>query len=217
MRIYRDRNDNDRGDSRNSGGRDRNYGGGGRSSNNRGSDRPQMFDAVCDECGKDCQVPFRPTSGKPVYCSRCFEKQEGGSDRGRSRDFGGSRGSRDYGNSRDSRSYEKKEMFSAICDECGKECEVPFKPSSDKPIYCSKCFETKGGNSRNDRSSGGNVNNEMLEAINTKLDRILELLEPKKAKAKKAKVKKEVAVEEIVADELETKVVEDTVVDEVVE
>lgn len=203
MRIYRDRNDNDRGNNRNSGGRDRNYGGGGRN-NNRGSDRPQMFDAVCDECGRDCQVPFRPTSGKPIYCSRCFEKQEGGSDRGR-----------DFGGSRNSRSYDKKEMFSAICDECGKECEVPFKPSSDKPIYCSKCFETKGGNSKNDRSHGGNVNNDMLETINTKLDRILELLEPKKGKT--AKVKKEVAVEETFADELETKAVEDTIVDEVVE
>jgi CxxC-x17-CxxC domain-containing protein len=32
----------------------------------------EMFDAVCSSCGKDTQVPFRPTSGKPVYCSDCF-------------------------------------------------------------------------------------------------------------------------------------------------
>jgi CxxC-x17-CxxC domain-containing protein len=31
-----------------------------------------MFDAVCVECGSDCQVPFKPTEGKPVYCSACF-------------------------------------------------------------------------------------------------------------------------------------------------
>jgi len=32
----------------------------------------EMFTAVCSSCGKDAQVPFRPTSGKPVYCSDCF-------------------------------------------------------------------------------------------------------------------------------------------------
>ena len=29
-----------------------------------------------------------------------------------------------------------------ICDKCGKECEVPFKPTSSKPVYCSDCFKT---------------------------------------------------------------------------
>ena len=29
-------------------------------------------------CGKEAQVPFRPTSGKPVYCSDCFRTQRGG-------------------------------------------------------------------------------------------------------------------------------------------
>lgn len=36
-----------------------------------------MFDAVCDKCGKDCKVPFRPSGNKPVYCSDCFEQKEG--------------------------------------------------------------------------------------------------------------------------------------------
>ena len=35
----------------------------------------EMFPAVCDECGKSTQVPFQPTSGKPVYCSDCFERR----------------------------------------------------------------------------------------------------------------------------------------------
>jgi CxxC-x17-CxxC domain-containing protein len=56
--------------------------GGGRSSFGRGGgfgggDRP-MFDATCSDCGKPCQVPFRPTNGKPVYCSECFEKNGNG-------------------------------------------------------------------------------------------------------------------------------------------
>jgi CxxC-x17-CxxC domain-containing protein len=61
------------GDSYGSGG---GYGGGGYSSGGGGgySDRGprEMFTATCSSCGKDAQVPFRPTSGKPVYCSDCF-------------------------------------------------------------------------------------------------------------------------------------------------
>lgn len=56
------------------GGRGRGFGSG----FNRGSDRHEMFNAVCSDCGKDCKVPFRPTNGKPVYCSDCFEKVNGG-------------------------------------------------------------------------------------------------------------------------------------------
>ncbi len=32
----------------------------------------QMYDAVCAQCGKDCEVPFEPLDGRPVYCSDCF-------------------------------------------------------------------------------------------------------------------------------------------------
>jgi CxxC-x17-CxxC domain-containing protein len=32
----------------------------------------EMFTATCSSCGKEASVPFRPTSGKPVYCSDCF-------------------------------------------------------------------------------------------------------------------------------------------------
>lgn len=32
----------------------------------------EMFDVTCSSCGKATQVPFRPTQGKPVYCSDCF-------------------------------------------------------------------------------------------------------------------------------------------------
>ncbi len=42
------------------------YGGGG----SRGP--REMFTATCSSCGREAQVPFRPTSGKPVYCNDCF-------------------------------------------------------------------------------------------------------------------------------------------------
>ena len=32
----------------------------------------EMFAATCSSCGREAQVPFRPTNGKPVYCNDCF-------------------------------------------------------------------------------------------------------------------------------------------------
>ncbi|HET7677031.1 MAG TPA: CxxC-x17-CxxC domain-containing protein [Candidatus Limnocylindrales bacterium] len=35
----------------------------------------EMFAATCSNCGKEAQVPFRPTSGKPVFCDDCFSSR----------------------------------------------------------------------------------------------------------------------------------------------
>jgi len=80
-------------------------------------------------------------------------------------------------------------MFSAICSNCGKECQVPFKPTNGKPVYCSDCFEKiNGGRSdsrRPERSEfrpqapSFDQSKAQIEAINVKLDKILNLLQPK--------------------------------------
>ena len=73
------------------GNRSRSFGGGGnRGGFDRNRNDRQMYDAVCDKCGQDCQVPFQPTGEKPVYCSNCFEKTSG-RDGGNERSFGGNR------------------------------------------------------------------------------------------------------------------------------
>ncbi len=36
-----------------------------------------------------------------------------------------------------------KEMFKATCAECKNECEVPFKPREDRPVYCKDCFSKR--------------------------------------------------------------------------
>ena len=36
--------------------------------------RRQMYPAVCAECAKECEVPFEPREGRPVYCSECYNK-----------------------------------------------------------------------------------------------------------------------------------------------
>ena len=70
---------------------------------------------------------------------------------------------------------EKPEMHEVICDECGNKCQVPFKPTSSKPVYCSECFEKKGS-SRKGPNKGSNQSSEELEKINQKLDKILKAL-----------------------------------------
>ncbi|MFH0936198.1 MAG: CxxC-x17-CxxC domain-containing protein [Candidatus Woesearchaeota archaeon] len=40
------------------------------------NDRPrEMHKATCAECKKECEVPFKPTEGKPVYCRECYAKK----------------------------------------------------------------------------------------------------------------------------------------------
>ena len=52
-------------------------GGGGGYGGGRDRGPREMFSATCSSCGREAQVPFRPTSGKPVYCSDCFRSQRG--------------------------------------------------------------------------------------------------------------------------------------------
>jgi len=34
----------------------------------------------------------------------------------------------------------RRQMFPAVCAECGKETEVPFEPREGRPVYCSDCY-----------------------------------------------------------------------------
>ena len=36
--------------------------------------------------------------------------------------------------------YSPRQMFPAVCAECGKDTEVPFEPRGDKPVYCGDCY-----------------------------------------------------------------------------
>jgi len=90
-------------------------------------------------------------------------KRSGNRDSGRDRSRG-----RDSGHSRRGRSSRDQERTEVTCDSCKKRCEVPFKPSSNKPIYCSDCFKKDSGS----KSSGKG-----LKEINEKLDKIIRALE----------------------------------------
>ena len=127
----------------------------------RDSGRPlRMHKAICSECGKECELPFKPTGDKPVFCSNCFGNKAN-SNRSSGRDF-------------EKSNFQEKRMYSAICTECGNKCEVPFRPTGGKPIYCRNCFR------KGDNTGGKNVEKfkEQFELLNAKLDNILKLLTP---------------------------------------
>jgi CxxC-x17-CxxC domain-containing protein len=35
-----------------------------------------MHKATCSECGKECEVPFKPTEGREVFCKDCYSKKK---------------------------------------------------------------------------------------------------------------------------------------------
>lgn len=155
-----------------------------------------------------------------------FPNRGGGGFRG---GFGGGKPSfknKSYGNDRDRGSVT---MHKATCSECGKTCEVPFRPTGEKPVFCNDCFALKreGGHRGGDRGRGrdfdrapkrdfggdfksaGSDSKKELSEISAKLDRLINLMEKNlsgsKSVAAPTASKKEVVKEEVVVSKKETK------------
>jgi len=52
-----------------------------------------------------------------------------------------------YGNGGGYGSRPRRQMFPAVCAQCGKDTEVPFEPREGRPVYCSECYSTIKANS----------------------------------------------------------------------
>jgi len=109
---------------------------------------------------------------------------------GRSREnFGGrSGGSRGFGRGRDERRNSgfrrdsgPREMYDVVCTKCGLECQVPFKPTGNKPVLCNDCFKQKEGGKRSDYSRSekpqSRPSSDQLNQIDAKLDKIIKILQ----------------------------------------
>ena len=105
---------------------------------------------------RDCGQAFTFTSGEQdFYASRGFSEPSRCPDcraaRKAQRDGGSSYGS--YTSGYGDRA--EREMFTATCSSCGQEARVPFQPSSDKPVYCSNCFQQRRNTGRGSYASRG--------------------------------------------------------------
>lgn len=89
---------------------------------------------TCRDCGQDftftaSEQEFYAEKGftnEPSRCPECrqIKKQQM---RGNSGGYG----------------RPQREMFPAVCATCGKQTEVPFQPSGDKPVYCRDCYQPR--------------------------------------------------------------------------
>jgi CxxC-x17-CxxC domain-containing protein len=85
----------------------------------------------CRDCGEDFvftaeEQEFFAEKGftnKPVRCKACRNARKSERNDGR-------RGA-------------PREMYDAVCAECGKTTQVPFQPRGDRPVYCSDCFSRR--------------------------------------------------------------------------
>jgi CxxC-x17-CxxC domain-containing protein len=100
---------------------------------------------------RDCQQSFVFTSGEQeFFASRGFTNEpsrcpECRAERKRSQNTGFSGGyAGGYAGGYERR---EREMFPAVCAQCGKDTQVPFPPRTDRPVYCSDCFAAQRGNS----------------------------------------------------------------------
>ncbi len=95
---------------------------------------------TCVDCGAEFTFSAedqeyhasRGFTNEPKRCSTCrsARKTERGGSRGGGFGDGGGGGAR-------------RQMFPAVCAECGQATEVPFEPRGDRPVYCFDCFSRR--------------------------------------------------------------------------
>ncbi|GCC11770.1 hypothetical protein IPdc08_01829 [archaeon] len=84
---------------------------------------------TCEDCGEEFvfsveEQEFYDSKGfenEPKRCKACRQKRK---ESRRGSRMGGSR-----------------QFYDAVCDSCGEQTTVPFKPSGDKPVYCRECYQ----------------------------------------------------------------------------
>ncbi|HBP64183.1 MAG TPA: zinc-ribbon domain containing protein [Desulfosporosinus sp.] len=85
-------------------------------------------DLVC----KDCGATFIFTIGEQeFYAEKGFENEPQ-----RCRECRNVRKT-----NRNSQEGRTREMFTVVCADCGVETQVPFQPTSDRPVYCRECYQ----------------------------------------------------------------------------
>lgn len=107
---------------------------------------------TCTDCGAsftftESEQEFYQSKGfsTPGRCPSCRAARKA------ARNSGGGYGGSSYGGG----GYGgERQMYPAVCAQCGKQTEVPFQPRGDRPVYCSDCFRSQGGGGGG-RSSGG--------------------------------------------------------------
>lgn len=135
----------------------------------RGGNRDrQMYQAVCSNCGKPCEVPFKPTGDKPVFCNDCFNKRRDPSDTRVSKpEFGG-----------------QKRDFSKM------DPRAPYKPAQDNNNISKQLSDISSKLDRLISAMEKSPSTDKPKVKTETLKQVLDKVVAKKAPAKKKLVKK---------------------------
>jgi CxxC-x17-CxxC domain-containing protein len=98
---------------------------------------------TCSDCTKSFtfsaveqeQFQLRGYTNEPKRCPECRQARKAE----RYGNNGNSYSNSSYGNG-GYRSKSQRQMFPAVCSDCGKETSVPFEPRQGRPVYCSDCY-----------------------------------------------------------------------------
>ncbi len=95
---------------------------------------------TCSDCSKEFiftveeqeQFQTRGYTNEPKRCPECRQARK--SERNTS-------GGNSYSNNNSNYGYSPaRQMFPAVCSDCGKATSVPFEPRQGRPVYCSDCY-----------------------------------------------------------------------------
>jgi CxxC-x17-CxxC domain-containing protein len=112
---------------------------------------------TCVDCGEEFlftageQAFYRERglTNEPTRCKSCREKRKAAGG-GRSAHAGGAGGGGGGGYGRP-----EKQMYAATCSQCGRDTEVPFQPTSGRPVLCRDCFNAAKGTGGGGGGYGG--------------------------------------------------------------
>ncbi len=93
----------------------------------------QCFDcgtAFTFSAGEQEEFMSRGFTNAPKRCPSCRQKRKARQNGNSNNSYGS--GSYDY--------RPPRQMFPAVCSECGKATQVPFQPREGHPVYCSDCY-----------------------------------------------------------------------------
>jgi CxxC-x17-CxxC domain-containing protein len=92
----------------------------------------------CADCGRtfdftaeDQEFYNEKGYSAPRRCPECRQARKNQSGRGGGGGRGGSR--------------PQRQQYATTCSACGCETSVPFRPSGDRPVFCSDCYKKQQG------------------------------------------------------------------------
>ena len=116
---------------------------------------------TCVDCGEEflftaSEQAFyreRGLTNEPTRCKSCRDRRK--ATRGPSGGGGGGGGYGGGGGGYGRGGGGEKQMFAAVCSNCGQDTQVPFQPTGGRPVLCRDCFQASKGGGGGGGGGGG--------------------------------------------------------------